>query len=48
MFSMIKLAMSENVSQALTLMGQGMLGIFVVIIVIALVVYLLTHMQRKK
>lgn len=48
MFSMMKLAMSEAVSQALQLMGQGMLGIFVVIIVIALVVYLLTHMQRKK
>ena len=38
----------ENITHALEMMGQGMLGIFVVIIVIALLVYGLTKVTSKK
>ena len=38
----------ENITHALEMMGQGMLGIFVVIIVIALLVYALTKVTSKK
>ena len=40
--------MNENIIHALGMMGQGMLGIFVVIIVIALLVYGLTKVTSKK
>ena len=36
------------VEQALGIMGKGMLGIFVVIVVIALLVYLLTKITSRK
>ena len=39
--------MSENLSQALLLMGQGMLGIFVVLGVIALLVMLMQKLERR-
>ena len=38
----------ENITHALEMMGQGMLGIFVVIIIIALLVYGLTKVTSKK
>ena len=38
----------ENITHALEMMGQGMLGIFVVIIIIALLVYGLTKITSKK
>ena len=37
----------QTVEQALGIMGKGMLGIFVVIIVIALLVYGLTKVTSK-
>lgn len=40
--------MNETVAQALELMGQGMLGIFVVLGLIALLVVLLGKMDGKK
>lgn len=40
--------MSENVMMALEMMGQGMLGIFVVLGVIALLVVLLQKLDGKK
>ena len=40
--------MSENVMMALEMMGQGMLGIFVVLGVIALLVLLLQKLDSKK
>lgn len=40
--------MSENLSQALLLMGQGMLGIFVVLGVIALLVMLMQKLERRR
>lgn len=40
--------MSENVMMALEMMGQGMLGIFVVLGVIALLVVLLQKFDGKK
>ena len=39
--------MSENLKQALLLMGQGMLGIFVVLGVIALLVMLMQKLERR-
>lgn len=39
--------MSENLRQALLLMGQGMLGIFVVLGVIALLVMLLQKLEGR-
>lgn len=40
--------MKENVMQALEMMGQGMLGIFVVLGLIALLVVLMGKMDHKK
>ena len=40
--------MSENMIRALELLGQGMLGIFVVLGLIALLVVLLGKMDGKK
>ena len=40
--------MSANVMMALEMMGQGMLGIFVVLGVIALLVVLLQKLDGKK
>lgn len=40
--------MTEAMTQALTIMGQGMAGIFVVIGVIALIVYLLVKSDTSK
>ena len=40
--------MMENVMDALMLSGQGMLGIFFVMIVISLVVHLLAKITGKK
>ena len=40
--------MSENLSQALLLMVQGMLGIFVVLGVIALLVMLMQRMESRR
>lgn len=40
--------MSENVMMALEMMGQGMLGIFVVLGIIALLVVLLQKLDGKK
>lgn len=37
--------MSENMTRALEMLGQGMLGIFVVLGLIALMVYLLGKMK---
>lgn len=37
----------DNAMQALGIMGKGMLGIFVVIGIIAIIVYLLTRMSGK-
>ena len=39
---------TEVVMEALGIMGKGMLGIFVVIVVIALLVYLLTKVTSRK
>ena len=38
--------MNETLIMALKLMGQGMLGIFVVMAVIALIVYLITKFSK--
>ena len=40
--------MSENLVLALQLLGQGMLGIFVVLGVIALLVLLMQKLDQKK
>lgn len=40
--------MNQNLEMALLLMGKGMLGIFVVIIIITLMVTLLGHFDNKK
>lgn len=40
--------MNQNLEMALLLMGKGMLGIFVVIIIITLMVALLGHFDNKK
>ena len=40
--------MSENVMMALEMMGQGMLGIFVVLGIISLLVVLLQKLDGKK
>ena len=40
--------MSENVMMALEMMGQGMLGIFVVLGIIALLVVLLQKLDGKR
>ena len=40
--------MNENLMQALEMLGQGMLGIFVVLGLIALLVVLLGKMDGKK
>lgn len=40
--------MNETVAQALELMGQGMLGIFVVLGAIALLVLLLQKLDNRK
>ncbi len=40
--------MNETVLEALDIMAKGMLGIFVVIVVIALLVYLLTKVSSGK
>ena len=40
--------MKENVMQALEMMGQGMLGIFVVLGLIALLVVLMGKIDHKK
>lgn len=37
----------ENISRALEMMGQGMAGIFVVLGLIALLVALMQHIDRK-
>ena len=37
-----------NFKEALGIMGKGMLGIFVVIVVIAVLVYLLTKISSRK
>ena len=37
-----------NFMEALGIMGKGMLGIFVVIVVIAVLVYLLTKISSRK
>lgn len=39
---------TENVTQALEMMGQGMLGIFVVLGAIALLVSLMQHLDHPK
>ena len=46
MISMMKLAVSENVNQALQIMGYGMLGIFIVIGIIAIVVFFMTRRRK--
>lgn len=38
----------QNIMEALGIMGKGMLGIFVVIGVIALIVYVLTKLSSSK
>ena len=38
----------ENITQALEMMGQGMLGIFVVLGVIAILVALMQKMDNRK
>ena len=38
--------MNETLIMALKLMGQGMLGVFVVMAVIALIVYLITKFSK--
>lgn len=38
----------QTVMEALGIMGKGMLGIFVVIVVIALLVYLLTKVGSQR
>ena len=38
----------QNIMEALGIMGKGMLGIFVVIGVIALIVYALTKLSSSK
>ena len=38
----------QTVEEALGIMGKGMLGIFVVIVVIAVLVYLLTKISSRK
>lgn len=38
----------ENISQALAMMGQGMLGIFVVLGLIALLVALMQKIDNRK
>ena len=40
--------MSETLVQAFAMLGQGMLGIFVVLGVIALLVLLMQKLDRKK
>lgn len=40
--------MRENVFDALGLMGQGMLGIFIVMCAISLIVYAITKFPKKK
>lgn len=40
--------MSENLIQALEMLGQGMLGIFVVLGIIALLVVLMQKLDGKK
>ena len=40
--------MSENLMRALEMLGQGMLGIFVVLGVIALLVVLMQKMDSKR
>ena len=40
--------MNENLMQALEMLGQGMLGIFVVLGIIALLVVLMQKMRGKK
>ncbi len=40
--------MNENIMMALEMMGQGMLGIFVVLGIIALLVVLLQKLDGKK
>ena len=40
--------MNENLMQALEMLGQGMLGIFVVLGVIALLVVLMQKMDSKR
>ncbi len=40
--------MNETVLEALNIMGKGMLGIFVVIIIIAVLVYGLTKISSGK
>ena len=39
---------TEDIMKSLELMGKGMLGIFVVIVVIAVLVYLLTKISSRK
>lgn len=39
---------AQNIMEALGIMGKGMLGIFVVIGVIALIVYALTKLSSSK
>lgn len=41
-------AVSENVTTALGMMGKGMLGIFVVIGIIAIIVAILTRISGSK
>ena len=40
--------MNENIIHALGMMGQGMLGIFVVLGMIALLVYLMQKVDNRK
>lgn len=40
--------MSETVSQALEIMGKGMLGIFVALVVIMIFVWIMAKMGNKK
>lgn len=42
------LSVSENVNMALGMMGKGMLGIFVVIGIIAIIVAILTRLTGRK
>lgn len=40
--------MSETVSQALEIMGKGMLGIFVALVVIMIFVWIMAKLGNKK
>ena len=46
-FASVNPEIMENVLQALAIMGKGMLGIFMVMILIALLVVIMNHLGNK-